>query len=242
MDGQATGADVMSMRIAVSACPYSGTHYIHQVFTQIGLRVGHEREFGVDGIIGWRHALWRRKDFYRLKEVIPYDKQVQKELFATIGKGFARNLRILHQVRHPLMVISALRKMPAIDWKRTASYIDAAQLQWDPLSEENPLRRACKFWLIWNTCAERTADLTYRVENIKVCWPYILRLFRLPFVKLPDISKTTGRHRWTQRICSWYHISENAPDIVDDILTMTERYGYTKEPVNYLTDDRYQFT
>ena len=77
-------------RIAITSCPYSATKHTALLLRKFDLKIGHEL-YGEDGVVSWQHIAMSKADF--------------------IADGFSGDMVLLHQIAHPLMVISRLRQI-----------------------------------------------------------------------------------------------------------------------------------
>lgn len=174
----------------IAACPRSGTTYTAEVFQRIGLDVGHE-ELKSDGCVSWAHG--RHEGIWRC---------------------------ILHQVRHPIKVISSLRTVKWYDQERWVPF--------DELPKESVTRRAT-FWLWMNLWIEGLNPVyRYRVEDMTSEWDTICRFLDIEPCSLPDVSVTTNT-RVNPEPVTWKDIKDRDTSLFDGIVSMGIRYGYTEE-------------
>ena len=127
--------------VLVTGCGRSGTRYMTFILRRLGLDVRHER-LGRDGIASWALAVDA--------EQVPWGPSARTASFELI----------LHQVRHPLAVVNSVMTFKDASWRFVCDHI-ACSLE-DPL----PLR-AARYWYLWNAEAQRKADFTFRVEDIR---------------------------------------------------------------------------
>jgi hypothetical protein len=221
-------------RIAITACPYSGTKHTAVLLRELGLDIGHE-QYGDDGIVSWQHIHMSKANF--------------------ITEGFAEDMALLHQVRHPLMVISSLRqihvgyKHPATGhniWAYIKEVTEAMGVDWDIEAEMPPQDKVkspliwMKLWYWWNKYGQEKADATYRVEEIPDCWGWFLCELGLESTPMPEIIKTINRKK-TRKILSWDEIFAVDNQLTLDILDLAGKFGYNEVPTEYLDDEFYEF-
>jgi hypothetical protein len=122
---------------------------------------------------------------------------------------------ILHQVRHPLNVISSLQAIHNRSWMFIQDHIDL-----NGLSE---LERRMKFWLSWNDICESVADLTYRVEDIERVSLRISRIIGIPYTK-SDVDTTTNSRK--HDILTWRDLRAANHDLCHEVIGRATKYGY----------------
>ena len=99
---------------------------------------------------------------------------------------------VLHQVRHPLDVISSLETAIPASWWHWQQALTG-------VSKESE-HAAARFWLRWNElCEESGADLVYRIEDIGEVWPQLSRLIFGEERPLPPVRTDYGRLRRRNR-------------------------------------------
>jgi hypothetical protein len=128
----------------IVGCGRSGTKYISRVLSSGGLDIGHEF-MGKDGIASWLLAVDA--------ESAPWGPRRRDFRFRTI----------LHQVRHPLAVISSAQTFAQASWGFICQHIRC--------EPEEPLALRCaKYWRYWNERIEPDAEWRYRVEDVPIIW------------------------------------------------------------------------
>jgi hypothetical protein len=139
--------------VLVTGCARSATRYTTFVLRRLGLDIRHER-LGKDGVASW----------CLVPDAVetPWGPSSADVTFDVV----------LHQVRHPLAVISSVATLKDSSWRFIYEHV--------PVSPSHPLLlRAAAYWYHWNAAAERKATLTYRVENIRNELPEICTLLRV---------------------------------------------------------------
>lgn len=220
--------------IAITACPYSATKFTKILLCKYGLDIGHEA-YGKDGIVSWGHAHLTKRDF--------------------IADGFSGDMVLLHQVRHPIMVISALRvlhrgsKHPPskqLIWDRIKERTEYMDIPWDISAETPPddkdksLLLWMKLWYWWNKACSEKADLTYRVEAIESEWRSFRWACGLGNVEYMETKKTINRKK-TSLIKSWNDLYDEDAELTGEILGLAGKFGYEQIPICYLGDPFYEF-
>jgi len=220
--------------VLVTGCGRSGTRYTTFVLRRLGLDVGHER-VGRHGVAAWTLAVDA--------DAVPWGQSPRSLRFDVV----------LHQVRHPLAVVSSARSFKAESWRFVCRHV--------PCSPDDPVVvRAAAYWYHWNVAAERRADLTFRVEAIRDALPRICsllgvdadesvldrvptdvntrrkgRLFHLTEEALERLQLETMPHvrTWVERPAdeqvpdvSWDDIRALDPVLCDRIVAKARAYGY----------------
>lgn len=226
--------ELVMRRIVITACPYSATKHTALLLRKLDLDIGHEL-YGADGIVSWQHTHMSKADF--------------------IAEGFAPDVALLHQVRHPLMVISSLRQLNAGSqhprtkeniWRRIKAMTQTMAPEWDIESDPPPLYMNpgllvwMRLWYWWNRRGAEKADGVYRVEELPDRWEWFLDELGLDSVVMPKIRKTNNRHRNSQ-VLSWDELYAADPDLTLDILDLAAEFGYNEVPEDYLGDEFYEF-
>lgn len=221
-------------RIAITSCPYSATKYTARLLQKLGLDIGHER-YEADGIVSWQHIHMSKADF--------------------VADGFSSDMSLLHQVRHPLMVISSLRQIhvgyshPATKqniWAVIKEATESMNTGWDIANETAPRDKVknplpwMRLWYWWNKVGAEKADAVYGVEYLPNKWGCFLDTLGLDSVVMPTIGKTINRKK-TCKILSWDELYDTDPDMTLAILDLAAQFGYNEMPEDYLGDDFYQF-
>lgn len=227
--------------VAITACPYSGTMHAALTLCALGLDVGHE-VYGADGIVSWRHTHKHKTDF--------------------AADGFPEDMLLLHQVAHPLMVISRLRqittgyKHPGTGkhiWETIKDMTKAMDADWrienelPPLDKRKGLLTWMRLWYHWNKIGIEKADAVFRIEELPVVWGWLLERCGIPYAPQPQeygkhqlYERTTNRKR-TRNIMSWDTLYDQDPDLTLNIIDLAEALGYKQSPVDYLHDEFYNF-
>jgi hypothetical protein len=130
----------------VIGSPRSGTKYFANMLKGFGMRVNHER-MGEDGIV---HAGW-----------LPPGGN-------TRFKGYTREKfsfdRIIHLVRHPLLVIDSLsREGPGFPnfWEMQEEHTTLK------IDNHTDLETLARFWVEWTAWSARQSDYCVRLEDIQ---------------------------------------------------------------------------
>ena len=227
--------------IAITACPYSATMHMTLTLRALGLDVGHE-QYESDGIVSWQHIHMSKADF--------------------ITDGFSKDMTLLQQVRHPLMVIAALRqihvgyKHPSTKrniWAFIKEITGAMDVPWDIEEETAPQDKVksplpwMKLWFWWNKAGAEKADATYRIEELPDVWGWFLDQCGIGYVPQPteyqkyNLSERKVNRKKTRKILSWDDLYAEHPGLTLDILDLATKFGYNQEPTEYLGDEFYEF-
>lgn len=193
------------MTFLVTGCGRSGTLYIAKCLRLAGMDVGHER-MGEDGAVS---SCWCAPE-------PPYPS------FHQPGPRPDFDI-VLHQVREPLATIGSLTTGGREGWQFNARWVNL-DLGW------HPIKRAAYYWFAWNALAEAQAAYTYRIENLREEWPVLMALlgFDAPYAVCEAVPKDTNSREHVR--VSWGDLHEHAPEMVERVALMAQRYGYGGGP------------
>ena len=183
-------------KIIVVGCPRSGTGYASKFFN-----IGHE-ELNKNGISSWCLVF----------NNVLYGPNLQQV------KNFFKNseVKIYHQVRNPLKVISSFQSMSP----RAHDYF-IKELNLSNLSSF--LEKYIKIWVETNKKCELISEFTYQLENIETTFPDIL-----PY---KNKNYNTRKH-------SAFNINDfnNIEDkiLLREFKDLSSKYGYILEKNNII--------
>lgn len=177
----------MNKKIVVLGCARSGTMYISNVFQKLGIDIRHEK-MGIDGTSDWHK--------------VPSD--------------LSEFDCVLHQVRHPLKVISSMTTAPPSTWKSINKHI--------PLILDNELIDGMRYWYFWNLMIEPYSNIRYRVENIKSEWNLILEILNIPYTDLPNVSNKINSR--PHEVYTWNDLENMDKNLCDKIKRLSRNFGY----------------
>ena len=175
-------------KLLIIGCARSGTLFTSEALQKQGLDIGHE-VMGADGMVSW---------FATFEDCCILPKEHLPSVSHT-------SFFILHQVRHPLRVISSAVTLTAKSWRRICARVPEITL------EESLLLRCMKYWYYWNQIAEAVASMTYRVETFNGR-------------RAEDVATDTN-HR-EHRELDWVSLHEQYPVLCEKIQRLSTRYGY----------------
>ena len=154
-------------QVLIVAVQRSGTHFAWEMLNRLGVHVHHEG-VGPDGAVGW---------IYSVNALIAKRPARGAANVQTVGnfagRGYVINnpvrlsrqrfVRVLHQVRHPLRVISTIiaRCGP---WDKYWAWIATVRGCENITQQATPMHRAMTLYIVWNRHIERYADLRFRSE------------------------------------------------------------------------------
>jgi len=163
--------------IVIIGCGRSGTKFISQ-----HLGIGHEKLAG-NGLACWQSVV-DNNGFYEIKS----------------------GDYILHQVRHPLDVISSCHTIQLdSSWELIHQHIQSIN------EGDSILSKCMNYWYHWNLMAERRALTTYRVEDV--------------FSKVS--LKTNTRKDWENYSRKeWADLKRENRKLCKAIRKLAEKYGY----------------
>lgn len=212
--------------IGITGTTSAATMYIAAFLSQCGLDVGHEY-MGRDGISDWKLAAELNDD----RLIVEYDHfRILGYVKRSDNPCSGRRIDVfLHQVRHPLRVITSHARFPddpqAPIWHAISQHV--------PLSPADPpLVRSMKFWLYWNEMAEEKADYTYCVEDLRRDSETFDVICALTGAQCPDgfpfvpRNTNTRRHIRPAHRVTWDDLEEASNDLVWQVTEAAVRYGY----------------
>tara|TARA_Y100001972_G_scaffold45895_1_gene56599 strand:+ start:529 stop:1077 length:549 start_codon:yes stop_codon:yes gene_type:complete len=137
----------MDNKIIIIGCPRSGTGYASKFFN-----IGHET-LNQNGISSW---------------CLAFDKPLYGPDLQKVNDYFKNeNIKIYHQVRNPLKVISSFQSMSR---KAHDYFIKELNL----INSISLLEKYIKIWVKVNKKCELISEFTYKVEDIEHTFPDIL--------------------------------------------------------------------
>lgn len=194
-------------KLVIIGCGRSGTKFTSSLFQELGIMVGHER-LEKHGISSWCLV----PDTYKMAwgpsyKLLDYLK-----------------MPVIHQVRHPLDVISSVRTVFSGNksWKFIQKFI--------PLNGNESLTlKSMKYWYFWNLIAENKSIFTYRVENIENELKKILEIgkFNVDY-NINEISRIISKKVNSRKHndLSWNELKIVDEQLTSKIIDLAKRYGY----------------
>jgi hypothetical protein len=194
-------------KLIIIGCGRSGTKFTSHLFKEIGLRIGHEK-LEKHGISSWC--------------LVP---DTHKMLWGPSFKllGYLK-MPIIHQVRHPLDVISSVRTVFSNDrsWEFIREFI--------PINRDESLTLRCmKYWYFWNLKAENKSIFTYRVENIESELKKILEIGKFDGnYNISEVSRKISKkvNSRQHNNLSWKELKIVDERLTSKIIDLAKRYGY----------------
>ena len=217
-------------KLLIIGCGRSGTLYSADVWRSLGLDIVHERDHrsglynGIDGIASWFSVVDDPNP--------PFGPSI-------IGQDFKL---ILHQVRHPLKVISSFAQFILQKGEKSPKFIEKhvpetrltdAERLLDP--QQQLILQAARYWFYWNELAEHKADKTIRLEDLKDELPWLCNYLGIKFQPnvVDNISKSTNSRQiyikenfWK---IDWKYIEQLDSALHDKIRDLACKYGYRED-------------
>ena len=197
--------------ILITGCGCSGTTYICNVLRRHGLDLTHDQGVGKDGVVTNAVVdgeVWIYKYGYR--GIVEYvDKKLPINNFD----------KIIHVIRHPLLVISSIMKKWR-DWGKVWLHIEVG------VSCKNmvpSLHNAMKYWLIWNQKIETYTDDRVKAEDIFLDNKCILQKLNLPFKEHSNKKIASSNKTKTY---SWDDLEKKDDFLAKKIKNLALKYGY----------------
>lgn len=202
--------DKKQKRILITGCGRSGTKYIANTLTKMGLPIGHEK-MSKFGVAAWPLAV---------------DSSVPAWFMLFNRRDYNFNL-ILHQVRNPLDAIKSMYTFVEASW----SYIE----KFIPIQRSDVLTLKCmKYWYYWNLKAEEISDWTYRIEDLSVNFKaFCQKIKHLELIKKKNILDETNKNINTRRKVykdykqiKWVTLEKIDFNLCLKIKYLAKKYGY----------------
>lgn len=176
----------------ITGCGRSGTLFMANLLILSGYQVGHEFE-EKDGLVSWLH----------LDRVEKYSP-------------------VIHQVRHPLNVISSTMIVPQKSLFRTFNLI--------PEPEDKDQFFLCMYtWYHWCKLADKKSSWRFRIENLDNVYPELFSRLGLEAPEeLPDVPRdvhTAKGHRNYKQF-TWEDLYRRDEELADKIFSLAKEYGY----------------
>jgi hypothetical protein len=134
---------------------------------------------------------------------------------------------ILHQVRHPLAVITSwfvnLKDLNRHEWAFIRKRIPEIN------RNDSLIVHCAKYWYYWNLLAEQKAQWSYQIENIEQVLPKFISLsgIKLDRAVLKQTSSKTNSWQNTSHKISWEYLKKHIPkELYHQIQKLALRYGY----------------
>jgi len=214
-------------KLLITGCGRSGTLYSARLFSELGLDILHELdasenpEKGQDGFSSW---------FLAVDD--PYPPQGP----TSVGNEFEF---IIHQVRHPLLVIASFAQFILQKGSRSYPFLEKYIPDLKTISQNSDLSlkqklilQAALYWYDWNLLALRKATDTIRLENIGEELPGLCDMLDIDFdaeVFNNVSSKTNQREIYLQEkswVVSWEELESLDPVLTEKIRRLAETFGY----------------
>lgn len=188
--------------IVIVGCGRSGTTYTSKLFLSYGYKIGHERLL-IHGISSWLLLA-------KSKQVIwgPSMEEIK-----------VLNLPIVHQIRHPLQVVSSLQSSSSISMR-------FIQIELDLIDTSSHLFIAMNYWYYWNIRAEGVAQYTYRVEDLDDAIAELFKIggFTIKSRQWNEPKKNTNTRKHTD--LTWEDLEREDKELTKKIKELATKYGY----------------
>jgi hypothetical protein len=205
-------------RFVITGCPRSGTRYMATLLAALGVRLGHEKVFGIREGLGMRDVRWKKWEGDVSWLAVPF-----LPLEDTV---------VLQQVRHPLEFVRSVVGFGFLSDERADLAFPKVVRRHAPevYEPDTEIERGATMWRLWNARAEPHVALTYRLEDFGL--DLLMRICRL--VEL-DVSEeqaartlaevpTTINQRERDESVAW----EQVEPLVGELAA---HYGYSADGV-----------
>jgi len=214
--------------LLVTGHPRSGTYYTCKFLRMLGMSINHEY-YGHDGIVSWHLGAINMMNQKELIEII--DRSIKAhiidghESIDSIASVTTRFIKIIHQVRNPIKVISSSQTMAAGSWAFMKRYIELP-------ATTDLIILATYSWVRWNQLIE-TLIKTTNIECLRMRAEEIDNIYTTlcDFVgfknseSIPEISKKINTRDY--QMVSMSDIKNKAPEIVPELISLADKYGYS---------------
>lgn len=191
--------------LLITGCGRSGTHYTARLLQEMGLDVPHER-VGVDGAASWKHVVSGTFVYLGKKREAEID-----------SSGFDR---ILHQVRHPLKVISSMQTFSDSTWSYMAKFIDLDM-------KAIPVKRAMQAWVHWNRLVESKAHWRFQIEELPERFQEFCQQAGLPVRSMPHVPHEAKDSRISRfNPLDWDDLQKCDASLAEEVRQLACAYGY----------------
>ena len=188
-------------KVLITGHGRSGTGYTTQLLQAVGLDVGHEA-IGLDGAVSWPHIADGELSWVGRVDSSDFD-------------------RVIHQVRHPLKVVSSAQTMRDESFEYMFRHIGHP-------GGSRGLRWYMWAWLYWNEYVERFASWRFQVEQIDEAWSGICVDFGLsPDTLMSDVPGDANSREHGQY--TWGDLKAEDEALFRAILAKARDYGYQIE-------------
>jgi hypothetical protein len=191
--------------LLITGCGRSGTHYTARLLQEMGLDVPHEH-VGKDGAASWKHIV--------SGTFVYIGKNREAEIDST---GFDR---ILHQVRHPLKVISSMQTFSDSTWSYMANYIELDLTA-------KPVKRGMQAWVRWNRLVESKAHWRFQIEELPKRFQEFCQQAGLPVRPMPHVPHEAKDSRTSRfKPLGWDELQKCDANLAEEVRQMACAYGY----------------
>jgi hypothetical protein len=215
-------------KLLITGCGRSGTLYSARLFSELGLDILHELdpvsplERGKDGYASWFLAV---------------DDPNPPQGPSGCDKDFEH---ILHQVRHPLLVIASFAQFILQKGSKSPEFIEKYIADFKTIAEDSQLNlkqrlilQAALYWYEWNLIALEKATDTVQLEKFEEELPRLCDMFEIGYS--PDIfsrvsSRTNERKIYIEEepwTVSWEELQSLDPVLTEKIRALAVSFGYT---------------
>ncbi|KAJ1457698.1 hypothetical protein M885DRAFT_615122 [Pelagophyceae sp. CCMP2097] len=223
-------------QVLVTGVQRSGTHFTWEMFNRLGVHVHHEG-LGPGGSISWLYS-WNAKS-YAINNPDPLRDQ--------------RFCVVLHQVRHPLRVLSSIVKSTKAG-DRFWVWLCNVEPELKCAAKPPLLALAARLWLLQNARIEQYADARFRVEETSprdVCRAagfadalcandgrhhttssrVVQPIIEPHVATAADVE--AARLKGKVPSITWADLEQADADLAEQVKAMTKRYGYDLDPMQH---------
>jgi len=189
-------------RILITGCPRGATKYIFVLLRTLGHDVLFEKK-GNHFTASWKHI----KSGY-------FENPCAEN---NIENNFDK---IIHQVRHPLLVIASMTTL----WTMSMNYIGKfVDLPDEIINQNNTVKNCMVSYKFWNEEIEKKASWRYKIETLPEVYEEWCKQLEIPIKPLPKIGKVNTRKHLD---LSWEYLEKSDEQLAGEIKIMARKYGY----------------
>lgn len=214
--------------LVVAGTGRCGTKFMTEVLNSVNVPCAHQHIFQASNPFTGNKTMvteeYTDKLVTQLRQSSPvYDADSSWCVTPFLGMPCMQGLQVVHLVRHPKKVIDSLIKVRVLDnedlygwYTRFAHHHVPEMREWEAIADW-----AGTFYLRWNEMTEPHATVRWRVEDSV---RGLLEQLDITYEGMELFDDTTYNTRWGRR--SDVHLGDFAPQVRDELLEMSGRYGY----------------
>lgn len=223
----------------ITGAARSGTQYISQALTLLGISCGHEEMFNVDTakIFAQLERDYGVVESWGFNDNVPVIGEVSWLATPYLGV-IGPEIAILHQVRDPINVARSLMGIGFAN--KTRDVGNEGTTPWvrenfpDIFAYDNPFDICVAYWVKWNLMTEKRAKVRYKIEDLNAHQLHSIITAldgNKTLEEVTEVLKNMPRaHRGVKtKSLSWDDIKDE--DLQMEAFELSKKYGYWVEEV-----------